>query len=251
MTGVKRFDWRDCVGQYRLYYLVRSTHLLATLLCVLIVVAWFVNVAYFAELAGLYDEASAEGKDKLGAEMIDKIKASLEKLNRVVGITLILEAALLAFMAGAFLLFFPACIVMFSRVERRLDTIIQEMNLRSDVGTAFLPYEFSAPASRTLDRTQVEMPIVEARTFLGSMKAAAASQRNRFTLCLVLVLAALVVFASKQLFVVIFSITLKVNLDCAPDCGKCQTVRFILPSLYFCNTLVGISAYVDMVPAHT
>jgi hypothetical protein len=66
---------------------------------------------------------------------------------------------------------------MFSRVERRLDTIIQEMNLRSDVGTAFLPYEFSAPASRTLDRTQLEMPIVEARTFLGSMKAAAASQR--------------------------------------------------------------------------
>ena len=93
MTGVERFDWRDCVGQYRLYYLVRSTHLLATLLCVLIVVAWFVNVAYFAELAGLYDEASAEGKDKLGAGMIDKIKASLEKLNRVVGITLILEAA--------------------------------------------------------------------------------------------------------------------------------------------------------------
>ena len=249
MTGVERFDWRDCVGQYRLYYLVRSTHLLATLLCVLIVVAWFVNVANSVELAGLYDEASAEGKDK--KEMNDKIIASYEKLNRVVGIATLLEAALLAFMAGAFLLFFPACIVMFSRVERRLDTIIQEMSLRSDVGTAFLPYEFSAPASRTLDRTQVEMPIVEARTFLGSMKAAAASQRNRFTLCLVLVLAALVVFASKQLFVVIFSITLKVNLDCAPDCGKCQTVRFILPSLYFCNTLVGISAYVDMVPAHT
>ena len=84
MTGVERFDWRDCVGQYRLYYLVRSTHLLATLLCVLIVVAWFVNVAYFAELAGLYDKASAEGKDK--KEMNDKIIASYEKLNRVVGI---------------------------------------------------------------------------------------------------------------------------------------------------------------------
>ena len=248
MTGVERFDWRDCVGQYRLYYLVRSTHLLATLLCVLIVVAWFVNVANSVELAGLYDEASAEGKDK--KEMNDKIIASYEKLNRVVGIATLLEAALLAFMAGAFLLFFPACIVMFSRVERRLDTIIQEMNLRSDVGTAFLPYEFSAPASRTLDRTQLEMPIVEARTFLGSMKAAAASQRNRFTLCLVLVLAALVVFASKLLFVVMFTINLNYNTECTP-CGKCQTVRFILPSLYFCNTLVGSTAHVDMVQLHT
>ena len=31
--GSKRFDWRDCVGQYKLYYLVRSMHAVAMLLC--------------------------------------------------------------------------------------------------------------------------------------------------------------------------------------------------------------------------
>ncbi len=246
MTGDNRFDWRDCVGQYRLYYLVRCMHLLATLLCVLIVVAWIVNVANFAGLAGLYDEASVKAKD----EMKEKIDDSYEKLNHVAGITLVLEAAVLVFMAGGFLLFFPACIVMFRRVERRLDAIIQEMNLRSDVGTVFLPYEFSAPSSRTLDRTQIEMQIVEARTFLGSIKSAAAAQRQRFGLCLALVLAALVVFASNQLFVVFFSITLERSSECA-SCGKCQTVRLILPSLYFCNTLAGTTAHVDLVQSHT
>ena len=245
MTGVKKFDWRDCVGQYRLYYLVRSMHLLATLMCALIVVAWFVNVANFAELAGLYDEASAKAKD----EMKEKIDDSYEKLNHVVGISLVLEAALLAFMAGGFLLFFPACIVMFRRVERRLDAIIQEMNLRSDVGTVFLPYEFSPPASHTLDRTQVEMQIVEARAFLGSMKSAAASQRQRFRLCLMLVLTSLVVYASNQLFVIISSITLERSSACL-SCGECQTVCPTLPSLYFFNTLAGAAVHVDVVQSH-
>ena len=84
-------------------------------------------------------------------------------------------------MASAFLLFFPACIVMFRRVERRLDAIIQEMNLRSDLGTVFLPYEFS-PAAADGARSQVEMQVVEARAFLGRLKCAAAAQVRRCTL---------------------------------------------------------------------
>ena len=91
------------------------------------------------------------------------------------------------------------------------------------------------------------MPVVEAREFLKRMKSAAAAQRRRFVLCLVirykvyaseiessrhichnlsqvLVLLSLLVFASNQLFVVRFSITLQRSSDCV-DCGACQTVE--------------------------
>jgi len=66
-----------------------------------------------------------------------------------------------------YMLFSPACIVMFRRVERRLDAIIEEMNLRSGVGTVLLPFEFSPEAvcassgkSRSADApTQIELPV--------------------------------------------------------------------------------------------
>ena len=92
----------------------------------------------------------------------EKIKAHLERTSTATTVSRVIEAIIGMIMAGGFLLFFPACIVMFRRVERRLKTIIQEMSLRSDVGSVFLPYEFSAPASRTVDRSQVEMQVVEA-----------------------------------------------------------------------------------------
>jgi hypothetical protein len=98
-------------------------------------------------IEGIDLEKRALDIKKAKDEMKEKIDDSYEKLNHVVGISLVLEAALLAFMAGGFLLFFPACIVMFRRVERRLKTIMQEMSLRSDVGTVFLPYEFSPAAA--------------------------------------------------------------------------------------------------------
>ena len=55
--GSRRFDWRDCVGQYKLYYLVRSMHALAMLLCALNVVARIVAAAFIFELIVLFDEA--------------------------------------------------------------------------------------------------------------------------------------------------------------------------------------------------
>ena len=59
MTGVKRFDWRDCIGRYKLYYLVRSMHIFVILLCVLNVFARIVIAAVSAERALLQVEAAA------------------------------------------------------------------------------------------------------------------------------------------------------------------------------------------------
>ena len=238
MPGVKKFDWRDCAGQYRLYYLVRSLHVLAMLLCGISIVARVVAAAFGIEAAKLWDEAAAacnaEGTDTRSDADVEIWKVvqstSNGKTDSALSASRIIEAAVLVLTAGAFLLFFPACIVMFRRVERRLDVIIQEMSLRSDLGTVFLPYEFS-PAAANGARSQVEMQVVEARAFLGRLKSAAAEQGMRFFLCLLLVLAALVVRASFAVFTVVASIDLTKNISC-DDCGSCQSVRYLMSAWY-------------------
>ena len=235
MTGVEKFDWRDCVGQYRLYYLVRSLHVLAMLLCGISIVARVVAAALGFEATKLYDEAAAacnaEGTDTRSdadQKVWQKaVSTAEEKVDESLSASRVTEAAVLVLTAGAFLLFFPACIVMFRRVERRLDAIMQEMNHRSDLGTVFLPYEFS-PAAADGTRSQVEMQVVEARAFLGRLKSAAAEQGMRFFLCLLLVLAALVVRASSAVFTVFVTIDLPTeNLSCGV-CGSCQSVGYML-----------------------
>ena len=237
ITGEKRFDWRDCIGQYRLYYMVRTMHVLAIVLCALHVVARFVLAAYRAERSMLYDEAAAacdaEGNDARSAsdkkEWEARENASAFNRERALSVTRVLEASIFVFMAFGFLLFFPACIVMFRRVERRLKTIMQEMSLRSDVGTVFLPYEFS-PAAADGERTQMEMPVVEARAFLGRMKSAAAAKGWRFELCLAILLISLVAQAIYSLFIaVIYAAASQSNNDCSEKCGPCQRVeRFMV-----------------------
>ncbi len=82
---------------------------------------------------------------------------------------MVLETAVLVLVASGFLLFFPTIVVMFHRVEQRLDTLLQEMNLRSDIGTAMLPFEFS-PRAANGSETQTEMPIVDTRKYLRDIQ---------------------------------------------------------------------------------
>ena len=214
-------------------------HVLAMLLCGISIVARDVAAAFGFEAAKLYDEAAAacnaEGTDTRSAADRDIWEVALstadEKNNESLAASRVIEAAVLVLTAGAFLLFFPACIVMFRRVERRLDAIIQEMNHRSDLGTVFLPYEFS-PAAADGARSQVEMQVVEARAFLGRLKSAAAEQGMRFFLCLLLVLAALVVRAAFAVFTAVAFIESTRNFSC-DYCGSCQSVQFLMRRWYF------------------
>jgi hypothetical protein len=242
MTGVEKFDWRDCVGQYRLYYLVRSLHVLAMLLCGITIAARVVAAALAIEAAKFYDEAAAacnaEGTDTRSAadrEIWNVAKSTSDgKTGEAVSASRVIEAAVLVLTAGTFLLFFPACIVMFRRVERRLDAIIRQMNHRSDLGTVFLPYEFS-PEAADGARGQVEMQVVEARAFLGRLKSAAAEQGMRFFLCLLLVLAALVLRAAFAVFTAVANIDSK-NSEYNPACGvcgSCQGVRYLMHTWYY------------------
>ena len=76
---------------------------------------------------------------------------------------------------------------------------IMEMDHRTDVGNAFLPVEF-LPCEADGSVTQEEMPIVEVRRYLRDIEAAAAAQRRRFALCMLLVTTALVALAGSAVF---------------------------------------------------
>ena len=118
ITDDGKFDWRDCIGQYAMYKLVRLLNVATVMLCALNVVARIVAAGYLAE-------AAASG------EPLSLAKSSA---NKSIAASRALEAAVLVLMALGFLLFSPACIVMFRRVERKLDTIVREMSLRSHQG---------------------------------------------------------------------------------------------------------------------
>jgi hypothetical protein len=206
-------------------------HVLAMLLCTMNIVTRIVVAAILAERAVLYVAAAAAcGVDGKDARSDSDKQKPLNNLSNVfensVAVTKVLEAAVLVLTVGAFLLFFPACIVMFRRVERRLDAIMQEMNLRSDIGTVFLPYEFS-PAAADGARRQVEMQVVEARAFLGRLKSAAAAQAMRFVLCLLLLVLALVARMSLAVFISTFFVNLNRSVSCS-HCGSCQDVEGVM-----------------------
>ena len=230
-----QFDWRDCIGQYKLYYLVRWHSKLVMLLCAAMTVTRFVVAAFRAETAELYSETMAacaeHGADTDMSLLLFRTKVipSFHHIDRSSAAARSIESAIFVIMAVGFLLFPPACIVMFRRVERRLDAIIQEMDHRTSIGNVFLPKEFSS-AAEDGDQSQVEMSVVEARVYLGRLKFSAAAQRRQFFFCLAFVLLALVVLASLSLLVVYFTANTQFDNCSAPEsCESCQTI----PTLMF------------------
>ncbi len=236
-TG-KTFDLRDCIGEYALYYWVRSMHVIAMVACSLHLVARFVLAGFRADAAELYKQAAAS-TDVNGADTdtskIFRNRTLVEaddRFNKAIATANVIEAATLVFVASGFVLFFPTVIVMFGRVERKMQGLIMEMDNRTDVGNAFLPVEF-LPRQADGSVTQEEMPIVEVRRYLRDIEAAAALQRRRFVLCMFLVTAALVAITLRTVFVTSFYFNSKRNPACGV-CESCQLVgRFMLEWYYY------------------
>jgi hypothetical protein len=229
-----RFDWRDCIGQYALYYWVRTMHVIAMILCALHALARAVSAGFTAKVAGLYDIAADE-TDADGAETVNSLVTWKAITGLVEGHYLtsiaasrVIESTVLLFVASGFLLFFPAIIVMFNRVERKMDALLREMCLRTDVGTAFLPFEF-LPRAADGSVSQTEMPIAEVRQYMRDIKSCATAQRRRFVFCLVLMIAALLALTSNAVFVAASF----VNSTRSPVCGRCdlcQSLQFLMMS---------------------
>jgi hypothetical protein len=224
-TTGKKFDWRDCIGEYALHYWVRSMHVIAMVACSVFLVARCVAAGFRAEIAGILKQAAAStdvngGDTDTSRSYLNTARTTSDNLRPATAAANVIEAATLVFVASGFVLFFPVIIVMFRRVERKMEGLILEMDHRSDVGNAFLPVEFS-PRAADGSVAQTEMPIVEVRQYLRDIEAAAALQRRRFVLCLLLVTAALIALTLRAVFVASYMFNSSPN----PDCGQCQSCQ--------------------------
>ncbi len=230
-TG-KKFDLRDCIGEYALYYWVRSMHVIAMVACSLHLVVCCVIAGFHAEAAGIYIQAAASTDVNGGDTDTSKsyfnttLQNAFDRTGKALATAGVIEATTLVFVASGILMFFPTIIVMFRRVERKMEGLILEMDHRSDVGNAFLPVEFS-PHAADESATQTEMPIVEVRQYLRDIEASAALQRRRFALCLLLVTASLIALASRAVFRTSIAFKSKFNPDCG-QCESCQEVDFLM-----------------------
>jgi hypothetical protein len=203
---------------------VRSMHVIAMILCALHVLARVVSAGFTAKVAGLHDLAADE-TDAVGAETISSRSTFMAITGLVEGptsiaVSRVIESTVLLFVASGFLLFFPAIIVMFHRVERKMDALLREMCLRTDNGTAFLPFEF-LPRAADGSVAQAELPIAEVRQYMRDIKSCATAQRRRFVLCLVLMIAALLALTSNAVFVAVSF----VGSTPSPACGRCDNCQ--------------------------
>jgi hypothetical protein len=115
------------------------------------------------------------------------------------------------------------------------------MGLRPDYGSVFLPLEFSnsvrvisgstAAGGAGAASSQIKMDAGQARFFLGSIKATAASQRRQFASCLIVVLLALFVMALFLLFQVLFAVG---DLYPNPAAVHAAVVNFAKVSSFSC-----------------
>ncbi len=229
----KRFDWRDCVGEYALYYWVRTMHRVSMLICSLLIVARIAGAVFTAKMAELFGQAAAatdlQGRDTDTSQSIYTImmKDAEKDLHRSLTVSRCIECAVLILVLSGFLLFFPSAIIMFRRVEQKLAKLIMEMDHRSDVGNALLPAEFS-PRAADGSVTQTEMPIVEVRRSLREIQSSAASQKKRFLFCLVYVIIALVAVLSLSLFIAVWSQNLYLEPGCNACDPSCQKVEYLM-----------------------
>jgi hypothetical protein len=242
--GRKRFDWRDCIGQYKLFYWVRTMRVITVLLCAMYTVACIVVAAFRAEQSVFYDQAmaacDADGRETNKSRSIytnGKVSMS-NKIYKSDAASAVLEATVMLFMISGFVLFFPACIIMFRRIEQRLNTIINQIDHRPDHGDVLLPFEFSPPTADG-HQNQLEMQAGDARRFLGRIKISAANQRKRFISCLFLVLTALSLRATMSVYfcVVLFQPEAAGGTQ-SSVCGLCDTCQPLarLMILWYANT---------------
>lgn len=159
-------------------------------------------------------------------------------INYSSGFASVLAATVFVLMVSGFVLFFPACIVMFRRIERRLDAIILERDHRPDHINVLLPFEFLLSDRDGSRRSQIQMLAGQARNLLGEMKTAAANQRSRFIICLVLALLALVFRTAFFLAFAIMSIHNTSDPGCTDRCGNCQPIARLIFEWYRSN--IGI-----------
>jgi hypothetical protein len=233
MTNDGKFDFRDCIGQYRLFYMVRRLNQLALVNCVCIIVVRIVAMSFEVRAADLFEQAATlcdtQGEATNASDVaFEQANDALEQNSRTDSAQFFMEAAVFLLVFASFLLFFPACIVMFHRVEKKVASYICEMDLRPDNGSVFLPPEFSSQSETGARGDQIEMQAGQARQLLGALQAAADAQKKRYLLCFAVMLLALLTQSTHSLLI---SIVSSQGADENPKCNACdpcQSLNFLI-----------------------
>lgn len=253
--GQKRavgWEPRDCIGEYALAKWHRGIAAAIFLLNVISVVARISLIVFRLQRAHMADLAAAacdaQGRATLTSWTfmhlenvspqfnVDSSERTIEKRGDIAtSVSRASEAIALFIMCGAYLIFFPVSIVMFSRVERRLAGVLQEMSHRTDIGDVFLPFEFSTPRNHhdpshepsSEGLTQIQMEIGKARKFLGSLRESAAKQRKRFLLTCTVMLIMLLASAVSAALRAYYAQYDQIDISCG-KCGTCQHTYFLI-----------------------
>lgn len=229
----RSFDPRDCIGEYPLYYCIRRLAKFVVLLSALLVIPSMVVAGLSANNSLIHEQVVAaldgDGQSNnstkaLRQEAVDNIR----KLGFANSVYFVLASFVLMTMSVAYVIFVPICIVMFYRIELRLDGVVGEMEHRPDYAHVLLPFEFSPQSGESDHATcnQVEMQCGKAKQFLQTLRDAAADQRRRFMSALAVGLTA---FLYKTAVSVCwtyaqFNVGIELKESCE-RCGPCQALN--------------------------
>jgi hypothetical protein len=221
------FDLRDCIGEYAMS---RVLHILIAILLALTAsgfIARLVAAVFRLKSAYFHDQAALECDSQgslTNASMVEEAQ-SIEfavMARTFYSVQAICEAAALLTLISAYLLFFPACIVMFRRVKIKLAKLIQETQHRPDSGIVLLPFEFSEPSMQT------EISAGEARQFMQALSSASAQQQRHFMFALTVGLAGCIVRATLAILVCYAYIVPPLKNSSCGDCDSCQSDRWLV-----------------------
>ena len=224
----------ECIGEYALAKLLGAVRVLVYVICALCVVAAFVTAGFAAQLASAYDDAAAAAVDP---QSVTKFARSIDSIIFIMYVAdaayLVAQAVVSVVICVALAVFFPVPLLTFGRAERRLAGILQEIGFRTDVGTVFLPFEFSPKDAKGDAGQQIEMECGKARQLLETTRKAAVTNIVRFSAAGIFMGFMYMVFTSYTLTLAYAQFNSALNRDCVeplfklPDlCGPCQSTQY-------------------------
>ena len=125
MANDGKFDFRDCIGQYRLYYMVRRLNQLALAICVCFIAVRIAAMAFGVRHADLLEQAAtlcgSQGEATDASDVaFEQVNDAEAKGNRIESAQFLMQAAAFLLAFASFILFCPECLILFRRVENKV-----------------------------------------------------------------------------------------------------------------------------------
>jgi hypothetical protein len=187
------------------------------------ILAMDVAAAYTVKEAGLYDQAEAacdaQGQNTDRSTALNAAARDINTIARTaISVQAVLEAVVLVIMSAAYMVFIPFFVATFGRAQRRLTSVLGEIDHKADNVPVFLPAEFSLGQATAAGGRKVQMRCDKAKELMGMTLAVATARRRRFVAACGVVLITFILRASLDLILLYASFNTSRN----PDCGMCD-----------------------------